>query len=454
MDPVNSPPPFNAREYSRTSSASEFDSPSDSDWLDISSNRESDDNDSVSSDSDHDRVDDAIPSRRSSISLGSSRDGDIEAWEGFVDDISDEVSPIDQVTSQASPIASPAALDAVPVVEKDVAEEQRVKDALDQSMISTLSASRSSSLGASGHHSPSHNSPRDLKLSFPDPLTSSRDELTTSYGNVSQSEATFSTTDADDLAERPDTPASHHSDPGLLVTPEVPQVETTSHTPTTCYLDIVLYGSSPSFKWTLIDKLVEKAAIGGGGRAVVISHKITNTYTRLLRIQNQGQHESFSFIVSVTDRTEFHPGLFQDVRLYLLLLMNLTSTCSQSRAKSSSDRPSLAVIYLPSNRSLPLSTDHDYYLPVFVRPFVDVNPPEVVDAASEARRIWDTLAIPTTKILRLVESEKFYIPDNEDLDEVRPSHVQDIFQRIAAPEVKKPLKRSACPLTRVHTMSL
>ena len=74
-------------DYPHSSGLSEADSLSDSDWLDISSSKESDDNDSVSSKaSDHDEVDYGPRSRRSSTSLGSSRDGDVEAWEGFAED--------------------------------------------------------------------------------------------------------------------------------------------------------------------------------------------------------------------------------------------------------------------------------------------------------------------------------------------------------------------------------
>src|ERR1700720_498273 len=89
MDSPQSPVP--PTDY-HSSSMSEADSLSDTDWLDISSSKESDDNDSVSSRaSDHDETDFGPPSRRSTISIGSSRDGDVEAWEGFAEDSMDEI---------------------------------------------------------------------------------------------------------------------------------------------------------------------------------------------------------------------------------------------------------------------------------------------------------------------------------------------------------------------------
>jgi hypothetical protein len=456
MDSLNPPSPFHARRFSRSSSLSEFDIPSDSDWLDVSSSRESDDNDSVFSDSDRDRVDHIPTSRGSSASVGSSRDGDIEAWEGFVDDSADEALPVDQIISQQSEIPSPAPDDASPAVEEDDDEEQRVKDALDQSMISTLSASRSSSLGASAIRSTAHSSLRDLKLSFPDPLTSSRDEIDTSSGNVSPSETTFSATDGDELVDRADTLASHNSDPGPLITPEIPQVDATSHVRATSYLDIVLYGSSPAFKWTFVDNLVKKAAIGAGGRAVILTHKITSTYTRRLRIQEQGQHEEVSsLIVSVTDRTVFSPGRLNDVRFLSHFHMILTTTSSQSSAKFSSDRPSLAIIYFPSKLSLPSAAQHDHFLPVFARGSETFNYFNFKDARTEATRSWESLAIPAAKVLSLKESEQSCLLHSDELDELQPSDVQRAFERISAPDVKKSvIKRFARQLTPAHTMTL
>jgi hypothetical protein len=453
MDPVDSPPPsLDPRLYSRPSSVSDFDSPSDSDWLDIASSRESDDNDSVSSDSDRERVDDIPPSRRSSISLGSSRDGDIDAWEGFVSDSADEASvvdPIQQIVS--SPVHEP-----IPSTEVDAEEDQRVKDALDQSMISTLANSRSPSLAASAHNGSPHGSPRDLRLSFPDPLTSSRDELNASFEQAALAESTFSASDdKEEVAEQPDDTVPT-KDQGPIPMPEVPQGEVTKHASPTCYLDVVLFGSSPSCKWTFVDSLVKKAAIGAGDRAVVLSHKITqitNTYTRTLHVQDKEHEENApTLVVSVSDRTEANPARSRLVRMISNLCVTLTSICSQSSTKPS-DRPCLAVVYLPATSSLPSPTDYDHYLPVLVHPDVDTSL-EDEETALEAAQIWDTLSIPASKTIHLQDSETFSMIDGEYVDELQPSHVHRVFERISAQESKKTVKRLNYRLNSASAVTL
>ncbi|KAF7312288.1 hypothetical protein MIND_00241800 [Mycena indigotica] len=154
----------------------ELDSLSDSEWLDLANESDSD---SSLTDSDNDQISDGIslpPSRRSSISIPSDADGEIEAWEGFADNHEGETTNY--------PLTAAQALFSRP-------EEEVVTAGLDQSMVGTLSASRSSSLG----HSTVHNSIRDLRLSFPDPITSSRDELNRSYEAVPIPEAPGTTDD-------------------------------------------------------------------------------------------------------------------------------------------------------------------------------------------------------------------------------------------------------------------
>jgi hypothetical protein len=250
---------------------SELDSLSDSDWLDISSSRESDDNDSIiSADSDH-KIGFIPLSRRSSVSVGSSREGDVEAWEGFIDDSGDEgernleheVAPAASITADLDDNATDPVVALALPAHVEIVEEQRVKEALDQSLVSTLSASRSSA-------GSTHNSLRDLRLSFPDPLTSSHDELHSSYNNVPPSEthsiAPDLTTDTinDDSLDRDDGSAAPvvPLDPGLLTTtPEVPhQGVRLSPGDNKVVFEVVLYGSPSSVKWSFVEELVRKIA--------------------------------------------------------------------------------------------------------------------------------------------------------------------------------------------------
>jgi hypothetical protein len=309
---------FETPDYPPSTGMSELDSLSDSDWLDISSTRESDDNDSIiSADSDH-KIGVIPLSRRSSMSVGSSRDDDVEAWEGFIDDSSDEgarnleVPATSDTADQddhdaADPIVSPT----VPA-HPEIVEEQRVKEALDQSLVSTLSASRSNS-------GSTHNSLRDLRLSFPDPLTSSRDELHRSYNNISPSETHSSGSDlATDVVydEFPDsedvtaeilldplsnqdrgsfanTPEISHQD--LLVSPGGNQAE----------FEIVLYGSPSPVKWTFVEELVRKLVSVSSRTVYDISICPDNStrYMQLGRGNTSNGDVSFSEFVAIHDRT-------------------------------------------------------------------------------------------------------------------------------------------------------
>lgn len=247
------------------SSSRSDDGLSDSDWLDIATNRESDDNDSVSSrDSDvHDGVPSLPLSRRSSVSIGSSRDGDTDAWDGFTDDSSDEG------ITHGPPRASDPAIDGPilsPVfdlgIDEQEIEERRLRDALDQSMISTLGSSRSGSLPSTVH-----NSIRDLRLSFPDPLTSSRDELSSSYDNVSSSVQNISPSpEIVDNSPVPESPAlgpvsllpqETAKEPGPIPIP-VSSEQGNSLSLQSSY-GIKLYGTPSSIKWTFVYQLMQSS---------------------------------------------------------------------------------------------------------------------------------------------------------------------------------------------------
>lgn len=302
---------------------SELDSLSDSDWLDIASNRGSDDNDSViSGDSDRDEISFRVPlSRRSSMSIGSSREGDVEAWEGFVDDSGDEDAPkLEPINSSAvtADLEATVGEEGLAGSAHDLAEEQRVKAALDQSLISTLSASRSST--ASTHTS------RDLRLSFPDPLTSSHDELRRSYDDVSPSDTTmtdiatdYATDGADVTMEVP----SSSEDPGTFTTtPEIPQddVRLEPRGVKKAEFEVALYGRSSSIKWSFVQVFVKKA-IAMSGRTVIDISPCTTDIIRLLRLKRQIQDPLFSSeLVPVYDWTDGISGGVHNVSYIYSLL--------------------------------------------------------------------------------------------------------------------------------------
>jgi hypothetical protein len=165
-----------------------------------------------------------------------------------------------------------------------------------------LSASRSSA----GHSSSAHTSIRDLRLSFPDPLTSSRDELNRSYEDVSPSEMTFS--DADDLEMTPPTIGPLPQDPS--VTPEVERREAAlPKTTTENGLDIVLYGYSSQIKWSFVQDLVRKAAIASG-HTLLTSLENGNDSVQTLRLEKRIRDSpNFYDAITVYDRTnDFLPS--------------------------------------------------------------------------------------------------------------------------------------------------
>lgn len=319
---------------------SEFDSLSDSDWLDISSGRDSDDNDSLSSqDSNHDEISSMPHSRRSSISVAS----DVEAWEGFVSDnvvqVAPDLHPEAAIGMYHVPL--PSALEPEPITtglipdEDDQhsaappevvdEEDRRVKDALDQSFVGTLSASRSSTTG--GHLS-SHTSINDLRLSFPDPLTSSHNELNASYQAVSSAETPDSPrSDSEDAHELTNastiSSSSLTEDPGLTATtPEVRchgDRQRFIESDEKSQLEIVLYGASSEIKWHFIQELVQKAAANAGHVLVNPLHSgAESEQVQTIRLYKDSDAFQAPFFNAVTihDRTgDKLPPKFELVRI-------------------------------------------------------------------------------------------------------------------------------------------
>lgn len=289
---------------------SEHDSHSDSDWLDIAStDRDSDDNDSIysSRETDHEGPS-CSRSRRSSLSYGSSRDGDVEAWEGLIEDSADEGVPND-VRAPNPHVASlsqhPATHD-LSHIQETSAEELRVKEGLDQSMISTLSSSRSSSL----HTSAVHTSSRDLRLSFPDPITSScREPLSTSYEEI-QPNSDLPSSAADSAPELDDEEMPSASQ---ILSPH-PQATPVS-SPSESELKVFLYGFPTIFKWSIVNRLLQKV-VHGAGLTVNSDLESLQGPVRRLTVSGPFEHDhAFPRIITVLDRTHQPHDTANDVGL-------------------------------------------------------------------------------------------------------------------------------------------
>ncbi|KAG6813915.1 hypothetical protein H0H92_005764 [Tricholoma furcatifolium] len=428
-------------DYPPSSGVSEVDSLSDSDWLDLSSNRESDDNDSVmSGDSDAEDAGVMRLSRRSSISIGSSRDGDVDAWEGFVEESGDEGAQ-GFVPAHAMPLLTAVSLDETALIASqttvgatdDPSEDQRVKAALDQSMISTLSSSRSSTASA-------HASLRDLRLSFPDPLTSSQNELNRSYEKVTSSDITVNTKDpVDNIATIDNVPADvdpgHcEEDPGLSST--TPAVTEQAFEENKDSFDVMLYGSSSSNKWSFISALLEKVALAS-------DHILTEVPRPLQPIRCFCiQHKSIDLLpvahfISIYDRTG----------------ENVNNILPR---RPLAKRPSLAIVYLPTVIQTPLPTNHTFYLPILKSSASDVE-------AIIATREWDQLSIPSDKVVRLgLDSESpIFNGDNVNAIQDEPARhllrkllYTSTMQKLLSSSKKRSVKGSLEHLSPAHAVTL
>ncbi|KAJ3714242.1 hypothetical protein C8R42DRAFT_683468 [Lentinula raphanica] len=358
-----------------TFSLSETENNSDSDWLDIASNRESD-SESVSSN--------YGLSRRSSISTGSSRE-EVEAWEGFIDDTQDEETapkdlalhlPIPDNEQPQSPFISP---------DDSHVEERRVRDGLNQSLTSTLNTSRTGS-----HPSTVHNSLRDLRLSFPDPLNSSHDDLNGSYDRVPSSEDAIDFAEGNDLgSSQVDlTRAPLIQDPDLPPTKEMHDRSTFRNVQveSNVTLQVVLYGSTP--KWSFVDELLRKYLAG---------RELAGTDTV----------ETEPLKPLIFDRTNIH---------------------SLPRSDYNPNRPSLAIVFHPFVHVV--MPEHTAYLPVVTSEDDENFEKEFL----EAQTTWASYHIPPNQVLRLEGSSSSLVFATEDVDKLDPYHSYQAIQRVLRQE--------------------
>jgi len=337
---VKPPPPLTLPDV-HDSSLSELDSISDSDWLDISA---SEDAGSIGiPESDRDEVEDRPPSRRSYSSRSSSRDGDVDIWEGLVESTDDEAV---EEHPQLSLGPSPLGQSSFNLTDGNSAEERRVEDALNQSMVSTLSTSRASSMSSSG--SPNHPSTRarDLRLSFPDPISGSKDDLLRSHEDLCSSPTTVDAPQLSELSDDEEPSSPPLSSPSFLL--KLPTVE----------FEVYLYGTPPERKWSIIERLLEK---WGATLNCVVSERhpqCNSTFTYWLHPKGNLHRLSLGCAVSVIDNTEAQSV----VGAVLPYSLTVDIQLHQSNTEPVLDKQSLAIVFLPTY--LPSLPSHTLFLPV------------------------------------------------------------------------------------------
>ncbi|PPR03899.1 hypothetical protein CVT24_008091 [Panaeolus cyanescens] len=400
----------------------DLDTFSDSDWLNVSSDRSDRDSDLSFTDheSDHDEISsNATRSRRSSVSEQSSLNGENDFWVGATSDIEDVagINGMYTVPSQPSveaeqhPTVDLGPLNPNPSLAE---EDERVREALDQSFVGTLSGSRS---GTSGPQS-THTSIRDLRLSFPDPLTSSRNELNRSYEAIS-SPTESSHNSSDDISEnqdrQPDIPITNPpsytlQDPGLFsITPAVQRHEVfkqeLEQSQSRAELDIILYGKSSEIKWKFVQDLIQKAASASGHLCLNNLRNDAGENVQILRLIKKSQHFApFFNTITVYDRTDgAHDGVGIDL---------------------DSDSPSLAIVYLPTAK-LPVLSWHSAYLPVLL-PFSPLSTEAYGPMADDD---WELLAVPADKTIKLGVS-KSPVFDSDEVGVLNPDRAYEVLSDI------------------------
>ena len=335
---VNPPPSLTPTDV-HDNSLSELESISDSDWLDISA---SEDAGSIGiPESDRDEPEDRPLSRRSYSSRSSSRDGDVDIWEGLVESTDDEAL---EEPPEFALGPSPLSQSSLSLTDGHSAEERRVEDALNQSMVSTLSTSRASSMSASGTTNNPPSRARDLRLSFPDPLSGSKDDLLRSPEVLCSSPTTVDALQLSELSDDEESPDTRISSSSI----KLPTVE----------FEIYIYGTPPERKWSIVESLLGK---WGAALNSVVSKRhpqCKSTSTYWVHPKSDFHRLSLGYAVSVIDNTEVQSV----VGVNLPYSLTVDTQLHQSNTEPALDKQSLAIVFLPTY--LPSLPPHTLFLPV------------------------------------------------------------------------------------------
>ena len=339
-------------------------------------------------------------SRQSFSSHPSSRDSD--ATGPWIDPHpTDDEEPLDHPFVLPYDSGSGLAQEVAPV-EEDNLEDRKVKEALDQSMVSTLSTSRSGSFGRSSMTSPRPR--KDIRLSFPDPITSTTDDIRRSYEELDASATRRSCSrrnSNDDQGAAEAAPESESiTDSGVSSTQELsPRDSIPSEIVNAADLFIVLYGFSIGDKLNLVDRLLRSHS-AGSGLELVDNIQVQPPCSQVLAIRELRSPAKSSGIpprvITIIDKTQsldFRVGSFP------LSSKRLTSILLQSISELSYDKPSLGIIFFPQ-RAFSVVPDHTYYLPLVASTSYTKNTPGGIDSVrSSAESNWKDLGVPHDKLL-------------------------------------------------------
>ncbi|KAF9646460.1 hypothetical protein BDM02DRAFT_3016068 [Thelephora ganbajun] len=328
----------------------------------------------------------------------------------------DDDEPLDHPFVLPSDSGSDLAQEAAPV-EEDNLEDQKVKEALDQSMVSTLSTSRSGSFGRSSMTSP--RSRKDIRLSFPDPIASTTDDIRRSYEELDATATRRSRSrrnSHDDQGAAEATPESESiTDLGVSSTQELsPRDSIPSEIVNAADLFIVLYGFSISDKLNLVDKLLRSYSMGSGLEPVD-NIQVQPPCPQVLAIRELRSPIKFSGIpprvITIIDKTQ--------------------SLDFRSISELSYDTPSLGIIFFPQ-RAFSVVPDHTYYLPLVASTSYTKDTPGGIDnVRSSAESNWKDLRVPHDKLLFNLPASP--VVEMETVMEYDPKVVSTAFKKLIPP---------------------
>lgn len=371
-------------------------------------------------------------SQQPSSSHLSSRDSD--ATGPWIDPHpTDDDEPLDHPPVLPSHNDRDLAQEAAPA-EEDNLEDQRVKEALDQSMVSTLSTSRSGSFGRSSMTSCRPH--KDIRLSFPDPIASTTDDIRRSYEELDASATRRSRSrhnSHDDQGAAEVAPESESiTDLCVSSTQELsPRDSIPSEIVNAADLFIVLYGFSINDKLNFVDKLLRSHSIGSGLK-LVDTIQVQPPCSQVLAIRELRSPDNFSGIppriITVIDKTQsldFRVGPFP------LSFGQLTLVPLQSISELSYDTPSLGIIFFPQ-RAFSVMPDHSYYLPLVASTSYTKDTPGGIDSVrSSAESNWKDLGVSHDRLLFNLPASP--VVEMETAMEYDPELVSAAFKKLIPP---------------------
>ena len=315
--------------------------------------------------------------------------------------------------------------------EEDNLEDRKVKEALDQSMVSTLSTSRSGSFGRSSMTSPRPH--KDIRLSFPDPIASTTDDIRRSYEELdaAATRRTRSRRNSHDDQGPAEVPPESESitDLGVSSTQELPPRDSIpSEIVNAADLFIVLYGFSIGDKLDFVDKLLRSYSRGSGFE-LIQDIQVQPPCAQILAVRELRSPTKFVGIpprvITIIDKTQsldFRVGSFP------LSFERLTSPPLQSISELSYDTPSLGIIFFPQ-RAFSVVPDHTYYMPLVASTSYTKDTPGSIDCVrSSAESNWKDLGVPRDKLLFDLPASP--VVEMETAMEYEPEMVSAAFKKL------------------------